>query len=789
MSVIYVANTGSDTNLGTITAPLATTAKINALLASGAIALGDQVRFRRGDAFAGVLKPVGYTFAGSYLTISSYGEGARPIIDAYKVLNISGGWTESSAGVWRIDLASEATHEGFNQLATSNIGHLVINGVIYGKRVWSTGELANPWDFYCDNTEYLYVKATGNPTTLATDIKAAPNTTCCPRVSSLILAGMDLCGSGGHGVAGTASDSKVIGNRIRQIGGGNLTGTTRYGNGVQDYLGCLRCLTEYNDISDVYDTAYTMQGEYVEGETGSKWEDVSYRFNRSARCSQNMEFWSQGEAKAGRGWFNCNVESNRCFEAGEGWSSTVRPDRENEAHLITYNLTLSQAGLKIAKNIFHGGRQAAGYMRAKAGVPATGILRQENTVVLAAGAPVARVEGTVTATIEEAYAWATSVSNEEGSQFLVLPNGAPTTGSEVFGQVVSQTGAQQADHNATHSAHDNAAVLAEVASTTAMTALGLANGSADTQTQQSSTGAQYAHIASVAISGEFALSELLLLYECASAGTSTENGGRAMGLMRLRLDAQTTPKAALDVTEIIGFGKETNAIKRTDVYLVITKANAETHEYEAQLWVYLRKSFLSIRTAPLLAYPQGPSYQTPLVAGTGTWQMPNEAKLESALPAGEQIAPSGLGRGHVVFGKFTRETTEAVATAEDKAVVFNGPQFQNATLHSTTENNTRITIPAELEGFMMDLETRIGISANATGSRTLKLRKNGTTVVDADIRPAMASGGTILRLTYRERVKAGDYYEVIGRQESGSTLQIEPISGADVHATVIFSEV
>src|ERR1700728_2490085 len=148
MSVIYVAATGSDTNLGTITAPLATTAKINALFASGAIALGDEVLFRRGDSFTGVLEPVGYTFAGSYLTIGGYGQGAMPIIDAYKVLNISGGW-ELHEGTWRIDLANEATHEGFNKIATSNIGHLVINGVIYGKRVWSVGELANPWDFYC----------------------------------------------------------------------------------------------------------------------------------------------------------------------------------------------------------------------------------------------------------------------------------------------------------------------------------------------------------------------------------------------------------------------------------------------------------------------------------------------------------------------------------------------------------------------------------------------------------------------------------------------------------------
>ena len=591
MSVIYVAANGNDNALGTITAPIATLARLNELLADGGVALGDSAFLRRGDTFSGVLAPLsGYTFQGRYLTLGAYDVGPMPKVSAYKILNTAGGWTLYEAGIWRIDLTNEATHTGFTKLATSNIGHLLINGVIFGNRLWSTGELKNPWDFYCDNSQYLYVKASANPTTLATDIRAAPNTTLCPRRSSTILAGLDLHGSGGHGIAGTATAegqgaySRVIGCRIRQIGGANLSGTTRYGNGIQDYIGTAHAVSEYNHITDAYDTAYTMQGTYVEGETGSKWEDCHFRFNVTARCSQNLEFWSQGPSG---GWVGCTVDNNRCFSAGEGWGSSVRKDPENNAHLLFHKLDLPLTDLQINKNIFYGGSHSAGYIAATAVAP-NAIKRKENIVVLPTTAPVSRVTGGATNTIEEGYTWATAESVEQGSQFLTLPNHAPASGTDLLEQAIAQIGAQQGDHNASYAARNNTAANTEAALSLSKAALFLADGSGDTQTGQSSTGEQYAHIASLAINGEFALSELLLLYECASAGTSAENGGRAMGFMRLQLDAQKTPKAALDVTEIIGFGKGTSAIKRSDIYLVVTEANAETHKYEVQLWVYLR---------------------------------------------------------------------------------------------------------------------------------------------------------------------------------------------------------
>ncbi len=48
----------------------------------------------------------------------------------HKVLNRSAGWLEHSAGVWKVNLGSPETHSGYNATRDSNIGHLVVDGII-----------------------------------------------------------------------------------------------------------------------------------------------------------------------------------------------------------------------------------------------------------------------------------------------------------------------------------------------------------------------------------------------------------------------------------------------------------------------------------------------------------------------------------------------------------------------------------------------------------------------------------------------------------------------------------
>lgn len=406
----YVSRSGSDSadGLSPETA-WASIQKANISLPNS----GSVVLFRRGDTFYGEFAP---PFG---CEVGAYGTGARPIITLYKLLNRAEGWKEHSPGVWKIDIGSPKTHDGYTASSDANIGYLVADGVVKPARKLVPSQLEKPWDFYCDlGQNTLYVVSPANPTALAAQIQAAPNGNAYGPTGRVIhcakgsndIHDVHVTGSGGCGIGGTAPDVHIHNCLIDYIGGSVLLDgrNRRYGNAIENWVGVKRWLIEGNEIAQVYDAAFSPQG--YAGATGS-WEDLTVRNNYIHDCSQTFEFWSAGSSAAG-GYKRILIEGNHCERGGYSVFSDVRPDQDVRVHLNTYALE-TPADIVIQNNIFEDAYSAYSYHAAEP----EGYVSRNNLVRLRPGQ---KMQFQRPETVEEAASWQAATGREVGSTITVM---------------------------------------------------------------------------------------------------------------------------------------------------------------------------------------------------------------------------------------------------------------------------------------------------------------------------------------------------------------------------------
>lgn len=411
----YVSETGSDDADGaTPESAWATIQKVNVALPE----TGSTVLFRRGDTFYGELNvPPG-------CEVAAFGDGPKPILTMYKLLNLASGWVEEAAGVWRIDLGSAKTHLGYTASNDANIGFLLVDGSMQPALKFGLSELATTWDFFCDVPAHaLYVRAPANPTTLADDIRAATNGNSYGASGTVIyfqggqnsVHDVHVTGSGGCGIRGDATDVHVFDCTIDNIGGAVLAGLrdgkVRYGNGIEHWRHASRWTIERNEISHVYDVAWSPQG-YDIGESRVVWADMTFRNNYVHDCGQMFEFWSQSDGRSA-GFVRVLVEGNVCERAGYGAFSDVRPDQDVRVHLLSYNLE-SQVDITIQNNVFDNSYGAYSYHLVE---PPPGYVTRNNTIRLKQGT---KMEYQRPETVEQFAEWQAATGREVGSKVTVL---------------------------------------------------------------------------------------------------------------------------------------------------------------------------------------------------------------------------------------------------------------------------------------------------------------------------------------------------------------------------------
>jgi hypothetical protein len=392
---------------------------VNRRLADGTITHPASVLFERGQTFYGKLRArTDAPTNRGYLTFGAYGPSSqpRPVISGYVDLSGVAAWRSAGSGNWVADLS--APHTGYDgaQGGRDNIGFLKVDGTIRGQRVWRAGQLRGPWDFHCDGHQ-LRVRAPANPGSLARRIEGACDGDAITVGNALWISDLALTGSGGHGIAGSATDLVVVNNEFSELGGSRLYDTTRYGNGFQAWINSQRVTVAANVFHDIYDVALTAQGDSssASGSNPGGWVDVTFRNNMVYRCNQSLEFWSQGQS--GIGFSRVLVERNTCLFAGYAWSSNLRPDRDTRVHLLTYGWDLP-ADVTVRHNTFYDATLAYRYST----VPTPGLRCSGNVIAQRAGRALKVKQPE---TVASAPSWVAKEGNDEGSRFETVPAGAP----------------------------------------------------------------------------------------------------------------------------------------------------------------------------------------------------------------------------------------------------------------------------------------------------------------------------------------------------------------------------
>ena len=416
----YFANDGDDDNSGRSSdSPWQTIGKLNAALTDGTVERGDTVIFRCGDEFFGNISAIpAADRVGKRLTLTAYGSGDKPKISAYKVLMNADAWEEHDPGIWRIDLTDNTKFDGNVGNESANTGFLRVDGTIHGAKKWQLDDLAEVWDFYNDD-QFLYVRSEQNPASAGKDIRAAVDGNIITGQTGLHVNGLDLVGSGGHGYRQTqVTDTEVSDCRVHEIGGCQLEGTTRFGNGVEMWIGSSDALVRHNEIFDVYDVAVTMQGPQ-EG-TARGISHCRVESNKIWNCTQSFEYWGTGnDVGAGAGFVGCTFTDNVCVNGGRSWSYPVRADKVGKGNFVMAYSQELPVDITVKRNVFFDAVDCYAFVNTNQSRFVSGFDSDDNTIALRPGT---RVQAQKDYTIEDSAKWVADTGLEVNSRWVVVPD-------------------------------------------------------------------------------------------------------------------------------------------------------------------------------------------------------------------------------------------------------------------------------------------------------------------------------------------------------------------------------
>jgi hypothetical protein len=120
----------------------------------------------------------------------------------------------------------------------------------------------------------------------------------------------------------------------------------------------------------------------------------------------------------------------------------------------------------------------------------------------------------------------------------------------------------------------------------------------------------------------------------------------------------------------------------------------------------------------------------------------------------------------------TRGSTQSLTTATPTAIALDQERFDNAAMHDTVTNNTRITVPTGGGGKYI-IGAELEYNNNSTGVRDIRLRTGGATLV-ASISQAAVNVADSHRMgaVQVQALSAAEYVECLGYQTSGGNLTV-----------------
>lgn len=344
----YISNNGNKNGTGTMDDPIDSFKNIPLLCNN------DVVKFESGGTYYG---SIATNFKN--ITLSSYGIGDKPIISGYKIIDNTKEWTTSGNNIYKINLSDASNYSGNTKDTGLNIGHIVIDGKLYGGKKPSKEEMTKQFDFY-DDGSYFYIYSTEEPSTLFTIMKLAPKAIGVTLSKGLKIIGLKIEGFGAHAIGGgymeEREDIQIISNVIENIGGSylnspNFSETTRYGNGIEFLTRAKNAKVKNNKVFNCYDVAFTMQGNAPSD--NSYFENVLFENNIDFNNTQSFEIWYQNPNNyTNIGFKNCKFRYNTSIHAGFSWGEKVRPDKNSCCLLNNGATQTAEYNIECYGNVF-----------------------------------------------------------------------------------------------------------------------------------------------------------------------------------------------------------------------------------------------------------------------------------------------------------------------------------------------------------------------------------------------------------------------------------------------------
>jgi hypothetical protein len=118
-----------------------------------------------------------------------------------------------------------------------------------------------------------------------------------------------------------------------------------------------------------------------------------------------------------------------------------------------------------------------------------------------------------------------------------------------------------------------------------------------------------------------------------------------------------------------------------------------------------------------------------------------------------------------------RSTAQSVTSAGDPSLTFDTERFDNASVHSTSSNTDRLTIPAGGAGKYI-VGAVIDWAANTTGYRKLAVKVTGATEIARSVTPTTSTGASAQAIVAVYSMAVADYFTIQVDQNSGGALNV-----------------
>jgi hypothetical protein len=328
---------------------------------------GDSILFKRGDAWreGQALYGLSPGAAGHPILFGAYGEGAKPLILGSKDISASSFWERSSDNIWKTTSIINITTKDLNRTGqiTPDVANLIFNSeesIGFKKRFLTN--LTSQGDF-CLNLEdtLLYLYSTINPSKYYKRIEATGIRNCENNIEvinghHLTFINLDIRYSKNNGLfLSGCSNVEISHCDFSWIGGCYFPIQTfmrnarpnpaRMGNGVQMWQGNSDITVKHCTFNQVYDAGISPQG------AGRVYaiHNLRMHHNLIKNCFYSFEFWGHEPGSTGD---NIYFENNTCLNAGSGWSTAQRPDKDRCAHLQFFTSKMVFSNVFIRNNIF-----------------------------------------------------------------------------------------------------------------------------------------------------------------------------------------------------------------------------------------------------------------------------------------------------------------------------------------------------------------------------------------------------------------------------------------------------